>query len=72
MAHQIAIVQNKTANLDRRIAADLPEARELIAAKDHRMCPSPLGRGRRPKAWSQAYVIQSARAGRETARPSSL
>jgi hypothetical protein len=30
MARQIAIIQNKTANLDRRIAADLTDARELI------------------------------------------
>ena len=31
MARNIAIIQNKTANLDRRIAADLTDARELIA-----------------------------------------
>jgi hypothetical protein len=34
MARQIAIIQNKTANLDRRIAADLTDAHELNAAKD--------------------------------------
>jgi hypothetical protein len=71
-ARQIATIENKTANLNRRIAADLRDAPELIAVKGQRMCSSPLGRGRRPKAWSHAYVIQSARAGRETARPSSL
>jgi hypothetical protein len=31
-----------------------------------------VGRGRRPTAWSHAYIIKSVRAGRETARPSSL
>lgn len=71
MARQIAIIQNKTANPDRRIAADLTDAHELIAAKDQRICSSPLGRGRRPKAWSRAHVIQSVRAGLEIAPPSS-
>lgn len=42
MARQIAFIQNKTANLDRRIAADLTDAYELIAAKDQRICSSPL------------------------------
>ena len=46
MARQIAIIQNKTVNLDRRIAADLTDAHELIAAKDQRICSSPLGCGR--------------------------
>ena len=41
MARQIAIIQNKTVNLDRRIAADLTDAHELIAAKDQRICSSP-------------------------------
>jgi hypothetical protein len=72
MARQIAIIQNKTANLDRRIAADLTDAYELIAAKDQRILFFAVGRGRRPKAWSRALVIQSVRAGLETARPSSL
>jgi hypothetical protein len=40
MARQIAII--KTANHDRRIAADLTDARELIAAKEQRICSSPL------------------------------
>jgi hypothetical protein len=42
LARQIAIIQNKTANLDRRIAADLTDAHELIAAKDQRIFCSPL------------------------------
>ena len=37
MARQIAIIQNKTADPDRRIAADLTDAHELIAAKDQRI-----------------------------------
>ena len=68
---KLASFRIKTANLDRRIAAHLTDTHELIAAKDQRICSSPLGRGRRPKAWSHAHVIQSVRAALEIAPPSS-